>query len=251
MAANGADVFVYLGGDQVVPDEVTHAIIDPSVNIVRRQAFKNRQQLVSVVFHDDVEIVEWEAFYNCYYLSGTIKLIGVREIGDRAFDSCWALSGVEFGDRLETIRDEAFRSCKSLKSIKSLSVRTIRRSAFSNCYQLTDAEFGIDLETVWNHSFYSCYELQRIIIPLKDNLFPIVFSVADSGDDYRYTQFDECEKLTTIEFVGAERIHNTISSLFMERWRDRISEYFGLINRELPNINPYQKSYDIQLWIEH
>ena len=28
-----------------------------------------------------------------------------------------------------------------------------------------------------------------------------------------------------------------------------MSEYFGLLNRELPNINPYQKTYDIQLWI--
>lgn len=27
----GDNVFVYLGGDQVVPDEVTHAVIDPSV----------------------------------------------------------------------------------------------------------------------------------------------------------------------------------------------------------------------------
>ena len=28
-----------------------------------------------------------------------------------------------------------------------------------------------------------------------------------------------------------------------------MSEYFGLLNRELPNINPYQKTYDIQLWM--
>ena len=30
MAADGGDdIFVYLGGDQEVPDEITHAIIDP------------------------------------------------------------------------------------------------------------------------------------------------------------------------------------------------------------------------------
>ena len=171
-----------------------------------------------MIFHDGVEIVEEEAFYDCFHLSGTIKLLGVREIRFGAFDGCHDLSGVQFGDKLETLGAEAFRSCKSLRSIKSLSVRTIRRSAFNHCYQLTDAEFGVNLETVWNHSFYSCYELQRIIIPLKDNMFPIARNLTDSGDDYRYTQFDECEKLTTVDIVGAERIQNTISSLFMERW---------------------------------
>ena len=250
MADGGDDnVFVYMGGDQVVPDEITHTIIDQSVTIVRRRAFKNRRQLVSVIFHDGVEIVEEEAFQYCKSLSGIIKLLGVREIGDRAFEGCFDLSGVEFGDRLETIRDEAFRDCRSLRSVKSLSVRTIRRSAFNNCCQLIDAEFGIDLETVGNHSFYNCFNLQRITIPLKDNMFPIVFNYDDSGDDYRYTQFDRCDKLTTIELVGAERIQNTISSLFMERWRYGMSELFGSINRELPNTNPYQKTDLIRFWI--
>ena len=63
MAAN--NVFVYMGGDQVVPDEVTHAIIDPSVKSVQRGAFSYRRQLVSVIFHDGVEVVEAGAFYNC------------------------------------------------------------------------------------------------------------------------------------------------------------------------------------------
>ena len=89
--ADGNNIFVYLGGDQVVPDGVTHAIIDPSVKIVPRRAFSYRRQLVSVIFHDDVEIIGEEAFEECESLRG-IKMLGVREIGLRAFHGCTALS---------------------------------------------------------------------------------------------------------------------------------------------------------------
>ena len=66
--ADGNNIFVYMGGDQVVPDWVTHAIIDPSVKIVPRWAFYYRQQLVSVIFHDGVEIIEEDAFEGCVSL---------------------------------------------------------------------------------------------------------------------------------------------------------------------------------------
>ena len=124
MADGGDDIFVYLGGEQVVPFEITHAIIDPSVNIVRGLAFSNCRQLVSVIFHNGVEIIKESAFYGCEYLP-SIKLIGVREIGPRAFQYCLSLSDVEFGDRLETVGYHAFDSCYPLRSIKIPSVRNI------------------------------------------------------------------------------------------------------------------------------
>ena len=56
-------IFVYLGGDQVVPNDVTHAIVDKSVKIIPRGAFRERRNLLSVETHDGVEIIEEEAFY--------------------------------------------------------------------------------------------------------------------------------------------------------------------------------------------
>ena len=37
--AGGDTIFVYLGGEQVVPDDVTHVIIDRSVKIIPPDAF--------------------------------------------------------------------------------------------------------------------------------------------------------------------------------------------------------------------
>ena len=238
-AAN--NIFVYIGGDQVVPDEITHAIIDPSVNIVRRQAFANRRQLVSVIFHDGVEIVEDEAFQNCRSLP-RIKLTGVKEIGYGAFLDCFNLSNVALGDKLETIGVQAFCGC-SLMNIKLQSIRTVKELAFGHCRKLTEAEFGIDLERIGFNTFYNCPKLQRIAIPLKSNLF------VHEPIQNRYMQFDECTNLTTVDIVGAEAIHKTISSLLLKSWRDEMNDEIDRINRQLPRTHPYNKADAIRQWI--
>ena len=38
-AGHDDDIFVYTGGEQVVPDDVTHVIVDKSVKIIRWGAF--------------------------------------------------------------------------------------------------------------------------------------------------------------------------------------------------------------------
>jgi len=96
------NIFVYTGGEQVVPADVTHVVIDRSVKIIPTRAFEGRQYLVSVETHDGIEKIEAGAFDGCDSLRGIIKLLGVREVGPWAFHDCNALSDVEFGDKLET-----------------------------------------------------------------------------------------------------------------------------------------------------
>ena len=240
--ADGNDVFVYMGGDQIVPLGITHAVIHPSLKIVPREAFQFRRQLVSVIFHDDVEIIEELAFHGCVSLRRII-ILGVREIGNRAFIYCSQLSDVEFGDRLETIGIDAFQFCASLRSIKMPSIRSISSWAFGSCHRLTDVEFRIDLEIIGSGSFYNCTQLQRIAIPLRDNLFPL------DADEQRYNQFDRCFNLTTVDLVGAEGMYNTISSLLLENWRNEMNEEISRINQELPDTHAYEKTDTIRLWI--
>ena len=79
-ARDDDEIFVYMGGDQRVPDGVVRARIHKSVKIVPKRAFYYRRQLIYVEFHDDIEIIEEDAFYECTSLKGSIKLLGVRII---------------------------------------------------------------------------------------------------------------------------------------------------------------------------
>jgi hypothetical protein len=128
-AVDGENIFVYMGGEQLVPLDVTHVIVDKSVKIIRRWTFIERDRLVSIEMHDGIEIVEEGAFSSCFSLKGSMRLPGVRVVEGWAFART-DLTDVEFGDKLETIGHSAFYYCRSLRSVKMPTVRIIYECAF-------------------------------------------------------------------------------------------------------------------------
>ena len=227
------DIFVYMGGDQEVPDGVRRARIHKSVKIIRSRAFRNRRQLISVEFHDGVEIIEEYAFYGCDSLK-SIKLLGVRIIKELAFGYT-GLTDVEFGDQLETIEQQAFYECTGLTKIKMPSVRTVGQLAFGWCSELSNLEFGEGLRTLQEVAFSNCHKLERIVLPLKDDMI-------------ENNVFDNCPKLETVDLVGG--IHNIVASLHMESWRIKMNNEIYRINQVLPTItNTREKTIKIQQWM--
>ena len=233
-------VFVYMGGDQEVPEDVTHVRVHQSVKIIPEGAFMNCRKLVSIEIHDGVEIIEREAFSECHSL-GTIKLAGVRVIEMEAFYECTALENVEFGDKLETIGFGAF-SFTSLRNIKLHTVRTIGICAFAGCEQLTEVELSKDLGTIGDGAFYDC-SFRRIALPLKENLL----DDEDDGEDSNGA-FTNCVALSQVELIGG--IHKTVSSLLLESWRNEVKDEIDRINRDLPNTATEEKTRAIQYWME-
>ncbi len=235
MAEEGGDndVFVYMGGDQEVPRDVTHVRVHKSVKIIARRAFCGCRNLLSVEMHDGVEIIEEYAFRGCRSLIG-IKLSGVRVIEEYAFYHCTALEDVESGDKLETIGYEAFNGCTSLRRIGLPKTRNIGNYAFYGCEQLTDVELSEDLERFEKRAFGNCHRLRRIEIPLKDNLL---------GNHVFY----ECDALSQVDIVGG--IHETISSLLLESWRHEMNDEIERINRVLPTTPTYGETAAIRRWM--
>ena len=225
------DVFFYMGGDQQLPDGVRRAKIHKSVKIVRARAFKGRRHLISVEFHDGVEIIEEEAFHGCHSLR-SVKLQGVKSIKKRAFSQCYSLTDAEFDDKLETIEQSAFNST-ALKNIKIPSVRTIGMQAFYNCVELSDVECGKLLETLQSFAFADCHKLERVAMPLKDDMI---------GGNH---VFGNCSKLISVDLVGG--IHKTVASLHLESWRNEMNNEINRINQTLPTIRG--KTGEIQQWI--
>ena len=119
------DIFVYMGGDKVVPDNVRRVRIDKSVKIIPRRAFRFRRHLIDVEFHDGIETIEQHAFIGCQLLRGSIQLLGVKVIEKGAFYNCIGLEDIEFGETLETFGSYAFFDCTSLRNITMPSVRNI------------------------------------------------------------------------------------------------------------------------------
>eukprot|EP00984_Skeletonema_dohrnii_P013993 scaffold5857_cov74-Skeletonema_dohrnii-CCMP3373.AAC.1 len=224
-------VFIYMGGDQVVPDDVVRVRIDKSVTIIPPQAFFRRRHLIYVEFHDLIERIERFAFNGCFLLRG-VKLLGVKVVEGKAFHFCCGLTEVEFGDTLETIGENSFYSCTSLRSIIIPSVRSIEESAFSNCVQLTDLNLPEGLETIQECAFYNCIALRRIAMPLKSDM------IANSV-------FSFCHSLNAVDLVGG--IHKTVASLHLESWRNQMKDEVNIMNEVLPNT--LLKTTEIREWM--
>jgi hypothetical protein len=229
------DVFVYTGGDQEVPDDVRRLRIAENVDTIPERTFHNCDQLIEVRGHNKIRTIKKYAFdRKCYRLRRVTKMQGVEEIEENAFGGCNALSYIDF-DKLEIIGERAFCSCFSLKSINMPFARRVGEYAFAHCAALTDVVFGKNLERIETRSFI-CRALRRIVIPLKDDL--IIHSYAFNG----------CENFSRVDVIAGE-IHNTISSLQMESWRNEMDEEIDRINQTLPNTQSYEKAEAIQEWV--
>ena len=233
------DIFIYRGGQ--APQHVTHVLIDKSVDEIEDNAFCFCRNLLQVETHDGIRKIGRFAFWGCKSLR-RINLKFVVEIEDRAFVKCDNLESVEFGDRLERIGNKAFEHCVSIEHLKLPSIITIGSGSFTDCKRLIDVELSERLETIGKGAFRRCERLHRIAIPLKRDLF--VFNQYSQ----RYSQFDRCEQLVTVDLVGG--VHKTVASLHMERGRmDMIAE-INRINHVLPNTPDDEKTNELRQWVD-
>ena len=178
---------------------------------------------------------------------------GVKVVEQEAFRKCICLADVECG-KLEIIKEGAFNECVRLKSnhLNLSSVRIVEKFAFSFTWGFTNVKFSSKLERIEGYAFCFCPSLERITIPLKDNLI--------TDDDV----FIECGNLKHVDLVEGE-LHETIAALQLEDWRNAMNEEIDSINRILPNADtgyiPFadlhedpndfngQKAREIRRWI--
>ncbi len=236
VVGGGDDIFVYTGGEQEVPDDVRRLRIAESINTIPARTFEMQggELLIEVEGHEKLKKIEKYAFYGCTFEKVT-NMTGLIEIEECAFGDCPALGELEFG-KLEIIGRLAFLECCSLKSVNMPSVQLVERGAFMDCIALTDAVFGERLERIPVNTFANCDVLGRIVIPLKNN-----FTVEDEA-------FYGCQNLSRVDVVVGG-IHETISSLQLEVWRNEMEGEIDRINQTLPTSNYYDKTQPIQQWI--
>ena len=212
--------YIFTGRDgEVISDHVTHVLIDNALKFVRARAFKDHPNIEEVICHDGVLKIEEEAFQWCLSLRRVI-MPGVKIIEKKALDVCPALTYVECGE-LEIIGERALCGCESLSSVDLPSIKTVENYAFSGCTNLTNANFGKDLESLGNMLFYGCRSLERIALPLKDDMI--------TSDD----TFQRCVKLNHIDLIGG--VHETVAALLMDQWKNDMNEEIDAICQILRN----------------
>ena len=107
-ANNNDEVFEYMGGDMVVPDDVVvHARLHPSVTVIPEKAFRSRHKLEEINLCEGLIEIGNDAFLGCRALRHVNIPSTVKTIGSFAFYAA-PLQTLFLPDSVESIGDRAF-----------------------------------------------------------------------------------------------------------------------------------------------
>ncbi len=200
------------GGRVVVPD-------DKNITTIGEEAFKDNDNITSIIIPKTVTQISERAFVNCtaleevYFISEQKKepadadlslilkhaFIGcsklkkvdlsnckVITVDKEAFYGCEALEEVVDIEKIGTVNDRAFYGCKSLKEADLTGLHTSGTAVFENCTSLASITTGIYTD-IGARMFAGCTSLESATIKCS--------RISDSA-------FEGCTKLKRLEVGG-------------------------------------------------
>jgi len=175
---NNAEVFVYMGGDEEVPNDIIRVQVHPSVTTIPMQAFKScNKSLEMVELHD-----------------------GVVEISERAFMGT-NIKQIKIPDGIERIGESAFLWCTALSSIRMPPLLELPMGALEGCLNLYSVEISENVERIGDDFFTTCHKLRNVAIPLDveidGDIFSDLFSMLGGEGTDLYKQFGSEEGIVT------------------------------------------------------
>lgn len=174
-------------GTVIIPSAVEYNNKTYTVTGINVGAFKNCNELNSVIIPESVTSIYPDAFNGCSALTSVNMTNGVKKIWDRAFEDCRSLTSIVIPEGVISIGDDAFSGCYRLVSIKlPASVTTIGGEAFYGCSSLTNIVLPNNITRIEIGTFYGCMSLKSISFPQN-----LTFIGADA--------FMGCNKLASID----------------------------------------------------
>jgi len=163
-----------VGGDVVIPT-------DMNIWYIGEEAFKDNDNIRSIVIPASVTQINERAFANCsaleevYFVSKTarVKTDGTEDFSidwadlsmvyQQAFLNCKKLKKVDLSNvKTITISDECFAGCSSLSEVVDMpSIGTMHHRAFANCTSLTKVDLT-GLHMSGEYVFVGCTNLATI-----------------------------------------------------------------------------------------
>jgi hypothetical protein len=153
------------GGNVVIPD-------DKNITTISSEAFKDNDNIVSIIIPKTVTTISERAFLNCtalkyvYFISEE-KIepadASINLIYKNAFSGCTNLEVVDFSNVKElTLDNYVFTGCTSLKEVKNMScIGTMGRATFAGCTSLKSADLT-GLHTAGVGVFAGCTSLDSV-----------------------------------------------------------------------------------------
>jgi len=180
---------------------------------IGENAFKNRDELISVSLPATVTKVGVAAFCECDNLREINLPKGILTIDNYAFSGDKSLIRVTLPEGLQVLGCGAFKDCTGLQRVhipKDMNTGThcgsnyMYPAPFSNCTALSQVTFGEGITSLPNALFGDCYGLTSIVIP-------------DTVHTLNWKTFQSCKNLQSVTLsvalteIGGSCFHNCTS----------------------------------------
>lgn len=155
------------GGLVIIPSEIEGY----PVKRIDTLAFRENNDIISVIIPFSVETMGTGCFYECDNLTSVLIPSSVTTIGDKAFFGCDSLSVLKIMHGVKTIGKQSFARCNNLtKVILPESLEKISEAAFAECENLLEIHLADTIEVIESGVFLRCKNLQTANIPknIKD-----------------------------------------------------------------------------------
>ena len=141
-------------------------IIPDGTTAIKSEAFKGREDLISINIPKGVTRIGESAFEDCINLASITIPDSVTEIDDNAINGCTSLENITFPDSLKCISSGLLYCCKNLKNITiPNSITSIGEAAFGECTSLASIKIPNSVTRIEEAAFAECTSLESIEIP--------------------------------------------------------------------------------------
>jgi len=157
-----------------VPENATHAIIDPCLKSIPRSAFRSCEYLKIVDLPEALETIDSYAFHGCKSLRRVNNLSNskVNRISRGAFRDCERLEQIDLPDTVKYIGPLAFHQCMMKNMRVPPKVTKIDTTAFANCDYLFSLEWPKTIERIAGDEFSLVMGPKPSMRKLRNIAFP-------------------------------------------------------------------------------
>lgn len=196
---------------------------DSAFSVIKKNAFKNCENLVVLMLPSTVEFIDNNAFKNCTSLTQINRVNNdlSMNVGNMAFKNCFSLNSVGFLDQTTRVGKEAFKST-NLNAARLPNVEQLGKNAFADCGNLTSIELpfiGKDRNSLKNATYLFGRNCEITYITLTDcdvvykGMFKgmrelVSVSFDKNVEAIEARAFSGCENLEQIDLEGVHTIGN-------------------------------------------
>lgn len=163
------------------PEFVTDSYtVRENTTLIACEAFKDCEELNTIIIPDTVEYVGYDAFENTgYYNNPDNWENGVLYLGEILLHVSEDFTGeLKIRDSIVSIADYALANCQSLTSVTTPdSLKHIGQSAFLFCRSLIEIHLGKNLKTLDSGCFNDCCNLSQISLSQDNDYFTLSDSI--------------------------------------------------------------------------